>query len=356
MPRRSTQAGDVRVGLIGFGLAGAVFHAPLIAATTGMRLAAVVTSNQERSLEARRSYPGVSVYETPERLWERPGGIDLVVVASPNRTHVPLALAALDAGLPVVLDKPFAPTAQEGRRVIDEAERRGLLLTVFQNRRWDGDFLTLRRLLGRGDLGRVLRCESRFERWRPQPKPGWRQSGAQGDAGGLLYDLGSHLIDQALLLFGPVSRVYAELERLYPGAEVDNDTFLSLTHAGGVRSHLWMSTAAAQAGPRFRVLGTEGAYSKYGLDVQEGALREGKRPGSQGWGEEPEDRWGLLGAGDELRRLRTEPGCYECFYEGVRTAITEGAHPPVEPREALAVLGVIEAALRSAAEGQAVPL
>jgi len=347
-------AGEVRVGLIGFGLAGAVFHAPLIAATPGLRLAAVVTSNPERSQQARQSYPGVRIYETPERLWERPVGIDLVVVASPNRTHVPLALAALGAGLHVVLDKPFAPTALEGRRVIDEAARRGLLLTVFQNRRWDGDFLTLRRLLGRRGLGRVLRFESRFERWRPQPKPGWRQSGAPGEAGGLLFDLGSHLIDQALVLFGPVSRVYAELDRPYPCVEVDNDTFLALTHAGGVRSHLWMSTAAAQAGPRFRVLGAAAAYSKYGLDVQEEALREGARPGSRGWGEEPEERWGLLGAGDDLRRLRTEPGCYECFYEGVRAAVSEGAPPPVLPAEALAVLEVIEAARRSDAEGRAV--
>ena len=356
MTRHSKPAGDLRVGLIGFGLAGAVFHAPLIAATKGLRLAAVVTSDPVRSLEARRSYTGARVFDTPERLWERPGDLDLVVVASPNRTHVPLALAALGAGLAVVVDKPLAPTAREARRVTDEARRRGLLLSVFHNRRWDGDFLTLRRLLDRGDLGRVRRFESRFERWRPRPKPGWRQSGDPSEAGGLLYDLGSHLIDQALVLFGPASRVYAELDSPYPGVSADNDTFVALTHAGGVRSHLWMSAAAAQAGPRFRALGSAAAYVKHGLDVQEEALRGGTRPGSPGWGEEPESGWGLIGAGDDVRRLRTERGCYECFYEGVAAAMREGAPAPVEPEEALAVLEVIEAARRSDAEGQTVPL
>lgn len=347
---------DVKVGLIGFGLAGAVFHAPLVSATQGLRLAAVVTSSPERAREAQSVYPGVRVLKTAEELWERRRDVDLVVIATPNRTHAPLARAALDAGLPLVIDKPLAATAAEGRRLVEEAARRGLLLTVFQNRRWDGDFLTLRRLLGSGALGRVLRFESRFERWRPEAKPGWRQSGAEGDAGGLLYDLGSHLIDQALLLFGPARRVYAELDRPYPGMEVDNDTFVALTHDGGVRSHLWMSSAAAQPGARFRVLGSAAAYTKLGLDVQEEALRRGGRPGETGWGEEPEQLWGRVGAGDELRAVRTEPGCYQCFYQSLVPAIREGAPPPVDPADAVAVLEVIEAALRSHADGQTVTL
>ncbi|HEX8500032.1 MAG TPA: Gfo/Idh/MocA family oxidoreductase [Pyrinomonadaceae bacterium] len=349
-------AGDIRVGLIGFGLAGAVFHAPLVSTTEGLRLAAVVTSNPERAHEARRAYTGVLVLGTPEELWARAGELDLVVVASPNRTHAPLALAALGAGLSVVVDKPLAATASEGRRLRDEAERRGLLLTVFQNRRWDGDFLTVRRLLEGGSLGRVLRFESRFERWRPRAKSGWRQSGAPEDAGGLLYDLGSHLIDQALLLFGPARRVYAELGRPYPEVLADNDTFVALEHAGGVRSHLWMSTAAAQPGPRFRVLGSEAAYTKFGLDVQEEALKRGARPGDAGWGEESEGDWGLTGAGDDLRPQRTEPGCYECFYRGVVSALREGAPPPVDPSESVAVLEIIEAARRSHEERQTVRL
>jgi predicted dehydrogenase len=357
MVNNETPGGEpLRVGLIGFGLAGAVFHAPLISATPGLRLAAVVTSNPERTLEAQRAYTGVRVFTAPERLWERARDLDLVVVATPNRTHAPLARAALEAGLAVVVDKPLAANAAEGRGLIEEAGRRGLLLTVFQNRRWDGDFLTLRRLLGRGGLGRVLRFESRFERWRPRAKGGWRQSGAPEDAGGLLYDLGSHLIDQALILFGPARRVYAELGRPYAGVDVDNDTFVALEHAGGVRSHLWMSTVAAQPGARFRVLGSEAAYTKLGLDVQEEALKQGGRPGAEGWGEEPERRWGVLGAGDDLRPLRTEPGSYQSFYQGVVSALREGAPPPVDPAEAVAVLEVIEAARRSDAEGQTVLL
>ncbi|HEX8282919.1 MAG TPA: Gfo/Idh/MocA family oxidoreductase [Pyrinomonadaceae bacterium] len=357
MSKTLTHAGDeVRVGLIGFGLAGAVFHAPLVSATPGMRLAAVVTSNPERAEQIRRGYAGALVLETAEQLWERARELDLVVVASPNRTHAPLAHAALEAGLAVVVDKPLAATAAEGRGVVEDARRRGLLLTVFQNRRWDGDFLTLRLLLERGALGRVLRFESRFERWRPRAKPGWRQSAAPEDAGGLLYDLGSHLIDQALLLFGPARRVYAELGRPYAEVETDNDTFVALEHAGGVRSHLWMSTVAAQPGPRFRVLGDADAYTKFGLDVQEEALKAGGRPGSPGWGEEPESLWGAVGAGDDLRPLRTEPGRYQRFYERVVAALREGAPPPVDPAESVAVLQVIEAARRSQDEGQTVTL
>jgi scyllo-inositol 2-dehydrogenase (NADP+) len=355
--KHSASKGDqLRVGLIGFGLAGSVFHAPLVAATDGLRLAAVVTSDPERARRVQSSYAGARVFDSAERLFENTGGLDLVVVASPNRTHAPLARAALAAGLHVVVDKPLAPTAAEGKSLVAEARRRGLLLTTFQNRRWDGDFLTLRGLLGRGALGRVLRFESRFERWRPHPKPGWRQSVEAADAGGLLYDLGSHLIDQALVLFGPARRVYAELGRPYAGVEVDNDTFVALTHGGGVRSHLWMSSAAAQGGPRFRVLGSEAAYTKFGLDVQEETLARGARPGEEGWGVEEEGRWGLLGAGEDLRPLRTEAGCYECFYRGVVEAIRGGGPPPVDPADSVAVLEVVEAARRSEEEGRIVSL
>jgi scyllo-inositol 2-dehydrogenase (NADP+) len=186
---------EIRVGLIGYGLAGSVFHAPLIAATPGMRLAMIVTSNPERVEAARAAHPAAAIVDSAERLWERADGLDLVVVASPNRTHVSLARAALAAGLPVVVDKPLAATADEGRALVDEARRLGLMLTVFQNRRWDGDFLTVRRLIAEGALGEVRRFESRFERWRPQPKTGWREQGDPAEAGGTLYDLGSHLVD-----------------------------------------------------------------------------------------------------------------------------------------------------------------
>lgn len=287
-------------------------------------------------------------------LWDQAGDLDLVVVASPNRTHVPLASAALAAGLHVVVDKPLARTSLEGRRLIEEAHRRERMLTVFQNRRWDGDFLTVRRLLGEEALGEPLRFESRFERWRPVPKGGWREEGAPEEAGGLLYDLGSHLIDQALVLFGPASYVYAELDRRRESVEVDDDAFVALTHTSGVRSHLFMSVVTAQLGPRFRVLGSKAAYVKFGLDVQEAALRANPKLDSTGFGEDPRDAWGLLGSGDDARPIPTEVGGYQRFYEGVVNALRGGGSPPVDPADSVAALEVIEAAQISAAERRVV--
>jgi scyllo-inositol 2-dehydrogenase (NADP+) len=347
---------ELRVALLGYGLAGAVFHAPLITSVPGLRLAVVVTSNPERAARATREHPGVVVLDAVERVWKRAGELDLVVVATPNRTHGPLALAALDAGLPVVVDKPMAVDAAEGQALVDRARARGLLLTVFQNRRWDGDLLTVRRLLDQGALGRVWRFESRFERWRPAPKPGWRESGGPEDAGGILNDLGSHLVDQALHLFGPATLVYGELDRRRPGMRVDDDAFVALTHTSGLRSHLWMSSVAAQLGPRLRVLGDRAAYVKHGLDGQEEALRAGRRPDGPGWGEEPPDRWGLLGTEEQARPVPTEPGAYQRFYQGLVAALRHQSPPPVDPADAVAALRVLDAARRSADERAAVPL
>ena len=264
----------IRVALLGYGLAGAVFHAPLIAAVDGLELAAIVTRDDERRSRARRDHPGAALLDSPREVWERAGDLDLVVVAAPNRVHVPLARAAIEARLAVVVDKPLAASAEEGRSLVRDAREQGVMLTVFQNRRWDGDFLTLRGLLQEDALGQVARFESRFERWRPELSAGWRESGEAEDAGGLLYDLGSHLVDQALCLFGPAVHVNAEVDIRRSGAQTDDDTFVALTHESGVRSHLWMSAVAAQPGPRFRVLGSRAAYVKYGLDVQEESIRE----------------------------------------------------------------------------------
>jgi predicted dehydrogenase len=343
------------VAVVGYGLAGEAFHAPLIAATPGLALRAVVTSDAERGARARSRYPGVSVLERADALWSRgpeAAGVDVVVLATPNRTHVPLGLAALEAGYAVVVDKPLAASVEAGERLVRSAAERGLLLTVFQNRRWDGDFLTLRRLLEEGALGEVVRFESRFERWRPTPKPGWRQRGEAGEAGGLLFDLGSHLIDQALVAFGPVREVYAELDRRRPGAEVDDDTFVALTHASGTRSHLWLSAVAAQSGPRMRVLGTRAGWTKHGLDVQEAALRAGRAADGSAWGREDESMWGVLGTDAAGERVPTEPGDYRRFYALLEAALRTGGEPPVDPRDAVAVLRLIEAA-RASARGRA---
>ncbi|MFF5427268.1 MULTISPECIES: Gfo/Idh/MocA family oxidoreductase [unclassified Streptomyces] len=354
----------LRVGLVGYGLAGSVFHAPLIAASADLDLVAVTTGNPERAAAARAAHPGVRVAARPEELWEEGADpLDLIVVASPNKTHVALAEAALKAGLPVVVDKPLAATAAEARGLAALADERGLLLSVFQNRRWDSDFRTLRGLLDAGLLGEVQRFESRFERWRPQPKGGWRESGAPEEIGGLLYDLGSHVVDQALALFGPAVTVYAESDVRRPGAEADDDTFIAVTHANGVRSHLYVSATTAQLGPRFRVLGRTAGFVKYGLDPQEAALREGLRPGPDApdWGAEPEELWGRLGAGESPLTgggdpVESLPGDYPAYYAAVAAALRGTGPNPVTAHEAAAALDVLEAARRSARERVTVTL
>ncbi|NUV70156.1 Gfo/Idh/MocA family oxidoreductase [Streptomyces sp. CAI-121] len=352
----------LRVALVGYGLAGSVFHAPLVSATDGLVLDTVVTSNEERRAEARAAHPKVRFADSPDELWERADELDLVVIASPNKTHVPLATAALKAGLPVVVDKPIAGTAAEARELAALAEERGLLLSVFQNRRWDNDFRTLAALIADGELGEVQRFESRFERWRPQLKGGWRESGDPDEIGGLLYDLGSHVVDQALVLFGPAVQVYAESDVRRPGAAADDDTFIAITHENGVRSHLYVSATTAQLGPRFRVLGSAAGYVKYGLDPQEAALREGLRPvAGEPWGEEVEQMWGRVGSGESPLTgggtpVRTLPGDYPAYYAAVAAAIRGTGDNPVTALQAAAALDVLEAARRSAREGVSVTL
>jgi predicted dehydrogenase len=332
------------VALLGYGLAGAVFHAPFIATTAGLRLAMVVTGNEARRAQALRDHPGVEVVGNADEVWERAAELDLAVIATPNKSHLPLGLAALEAGLAVVVDKPLALNATEGRTLVEAAAERGLMLSAFQNRRWDGDFLTLRKLLDANELGRVHRFESRFERWRPQLGDGWRERTPAAEGGGLLLDLGSHLVDQAVLLFGPVRELYAEVDARREGAVADDDVFLALEHESGVRSHLWASALATEPAPRLRVLGDRAAYVKHGLDVQEEHLRSGGSPTDPDWGEEPPERRGRLVTSKEQREIPTEPGSYGSFYAGVAASLRDGAPPPVDPRDAVTVLELLDEA------------
>jgi scyllo-inositol 2-dehydrogenase (NADP+) len=329
--------------VIGYGLAGRTFHAPLIAATVGLDVAAIVTANPERAGQARDEHPGAAVLGSVDELWER--DVDLVVVASVNASHVPLARAALERGLAVVVDKPLAPAAAEAAEVVDLAAERGLLLTVFQNRRWDSDVLTLGRLIADGSLGDVLRFESRFERWRPQPRPGaWRETTPAARGGGVLLDLGTHLVDQAVWLFGPVASVHGEVDSRREGA-ADDDAFIALRHESGVISHLWASAVAAAPGPRLRVLGSAGAFVLDEVDSQEDALRAGRLPSANGgWGEEPSSRWGRLVRGDDGEPVASERGDWPAFYAGVEASLRSGSPPPVDPRDAVAVLELLERA------------
>ncbi|TWP53286.1 oxidoreductase [Lentzea tibetensis] len=335
----------MRTALVGYGLGGAAFHAPFIASTPGLTLSAVVTSNPARQAEVRERYPSTAVLSSLDEVWS--GSYDLVVVTTPNRFHASHARAALEHGLPAVVDKPFAGSAGEARALASMASQKGLMLAPFHNRRWDGDFRTVRKLVEAKALGDVHRFESRFERWRPEIKATWKESGDPADLGSILFDLGTHLIDQAVALFGRPLSVHAEISTLRAGARADDDAFLSLQHEGGVRSHLWMSALAADLGPRFRVLGTESAYVKHGMDPQEELLKAGATPGGPGWGEEEPAAWGRLGG----EPYRTEPGAYQEFYASVAAGVA-----PVEPQDAVTGLDVIEAAQLSSISGNTVSL
>ncbi|MGZ5354577.1 MAG: Gfo/Idh/MocA family oxidoreductase [Actinomycetota bacterium] len=350
-------AGDpIRVALVGYGLGGEAFHAPLIAAEPGLTLASIVTANEDRVARARARYPDARVLPGVDALWASAGDHDLVVVTTPNRAHVPLALAALDAGLHVVVDKPLAASADDARPAIARAADRGLVCTVFQNRRLDGDFLTVRRLIEGGALGPVTRFESRFERWNPTlARDAWRERGEPEEGGGLLLDLGSHLADQAIRLFGRPTHVYAELGRRRPGAVVDDDAFVALHHESGTISHLWMSSIAGALGPRFRVLGLSGGFEKHGLDPQESQLASGVTPDDEAYGTEPPERWGVLARGEARTPVPTERGAYPAFYAGVVAAIRAGAPPPVSGTDALELLEILDSARASATSGAVVP-
>jgi scyllo-inositol 2-dehydrogenase (NADP+) len=338
---------EYRAALIGFGLAGSLLHGPLIAAAPDISLATVVTGNRDRASRAREEHPGITVEAQAESVWERAGEHDLVVIATPNDSHVELAVQAIDAGLAVVVDKPLALTSKAARELIARAEQAGVPLTVFHNRRWDSDQLTLRRLIAEGALGDVRRYESRFERWRPRVRPtAWRENTAPREGGGVLLDLGTHLIDQALNLFGPASRVYGEVD-MRRGGPADDDVFLALEHAGGVRSHLWASSVAGAPGPRLRVLGSSAAFVIDNLDGQEDALRAGLRPAaSSDWGIEPESRWGRLMRGEASAPVRSENGAWPRFYEQVGLALRGEGPMPVDPRDAVNVLEILERAIR----------
>ena len=346
--------GSIRIGLIGFGLGGSVFHAPLISATPGLELVAVVTRDRERASTVHSRFPQARVVSDVQELWKA-DDLDLIVISTVNSAHVPLGLAALEAGLPVVMDKPLAPSAVDAQRLIDVARTRGLMLTVFHNRRWDSDFLTLRATLDDGAIGTPTRFESRYERWRPSLKAdAWRERPGRDEAGGLLFDLGSHLIDQATQLFGRPTHVYAELDARRAGAAVDDDAFVALVHPGEVRSHLWMSAVARLHGPRFRVLGTAGAFESFGLDGQEDALAAGGDPRDPAWGTEPAERWGTLATDEGERPIESRRGDYPAFYAAVERAVRTGGPPPVDPVDSADGLRVIEAAARSADDGAVV--
>jgi scyllo-inositol 2-dehydrogenase (NADP+) len=347
---------DLRVAIVGYGLAGRFFHAPLIAATDGLEVSSIVTSSAVRARQAALEHPAAQLVPRVEELWGAPRP-ELVVVATGNDSHVPIASTAIEHGVPVVVEKPLAVTADGAEALVEKADASGVMLTVFQNRRWDSDQLTLRRLIKEDALGEVTRYESRFERWRPSLDPTKsREVLAPEQGGGVLLDLGVHLVDQALTLFGPVTEAYAEIDSRR-GAPAEDDVFVALRHVGGTISHLHASAFTPSPGPRLRVQGTTGAFLVPHLDPQEAALRAGARPDTvERWGKPEGWEAGRLIAGERSVPVPPEPGDWPRFYSLLRDALRGGGPPPVDPRDTVETLRVLEAAREAARRHRVVML
>jgi len=329
--------------VVGFGVSGKVFHAPLVAADPGYSLDVIVTADAARAAEAARVYPAARIVPTPEALFSLSNDLDLVILGTPPLTHFDLASEAIARGLHVVVDKPFVSTSAQGEALIAQASDAGVQLTVFQNRRWDADFLTLQKLVGEGLLGEVRSFESRFEWWRPEGFGNWRDTAPLAEGGGILHDLGAHLIDQAIQLFGAVTETYGETANHGPHQDAaDTEAFVSLLHESGVRSRLWMNGMAPQVGPRFHVLGSQAGYTKWGLDTQEPDLAAGKSPLDTSYGVEPQDAWGVLGIDGNTVPFKAEAGGYPRFYAALAAALRGEGPVPVDPAQSLEVLRIIE--------------
>ena len=332
----------IRTAIVGYGLSGRIFHAPFIAADPRFSIEAISTSDPARRAQAAQDHPGAEIVGSPGELLEQ--RFDLVVLGSPAYAHLEQGLAALATGAAVVVDKPFAASVAEAEQLIAAAAAASRPLMMFHDRRWDGDFLTVRKLLGVGALGEVHRFESTFERWSPELRQRWQDTTTASQGAGIVFDLGSHLVDQALQLFGPATLTAAELSILRPGGVSADEAFLSLQHDSGTRSHLTMSRFATRAGPRFRVLGSTAGYAIYGLDGQEEALVSGTSPADAHFGLAPDDAWGTLGiegSDPPPARVPTERGDYAGFYAGVAATLRDGAPPPVNSGDALAALRII---------------
>jgi predicted dehydrogenase len=341
----------LRVGLLGYGYVGKTFHAPLIEATDGLALAAVGSSDAGK-VHADR--PHVEV-QKPDDVLTSPG-VDLVVIATPNDTHYDLARRALLAGKHVVVDKPFTVTLQEAEALAELAETTGRVLSVFHNLRWNADFLTVRALVADGRLGEVMHFESHFDRYRPEVRQRWRELAGPGS--GIWYDLGAHLVDQALQLFGPPAAVYADMAALRAGATAVDYFHVVLRYASGRRAVLHGSNLVPGGSPRFVLHGDRASYVKHGVDPQEGALQRGERPEGADWGRDLHDGTLYRTEGRETiaEAVPTLRGDWRAYYAAVRDAVAGRAPNPVPAADAVLVMRILERAVESAARACERPL
>jgi predicted dehydrogenase len=344
---------EIRVGLIGYGMAARVFHAPVMQAVPNLQLKKVVERHTD---DSRERYPWVEVVRDAGNAIEDEA-IDLIVVATPNASHFELARRALLAGKHVVVEKPFTTNSVEARQLIELARQRNRIISVHQNRRWDGDFQTVRKVLDEKLLGRLVEYESHYNRFRNQPRPGaWREEALPGS--GILFDLGSHLIDQAQVLFGLPRMITADLriQRNFAGT-IDN--FELILHYDDLKATLKAGMLVRELGPRFILHGTEGSFVKYGIDPQEEALKQGLTPIAPKWGEERREQWGTLNTqlnGLHLEaRVETIAGCYQAYYQNIVDAINGRAELAVKPEEAMNTIRIIELAIQSCEERRTIP-
>jgi scyllo-inositol 2-dehydrogenase (NADP+) len=329
----------MRVGIAGYGLAGRVFHAPLLKGC-GYEVASILTSNPERIAQAKNDFPASELFADLDAFLD--SGLDLVVIASSNVAHLPQARAALERHIPTVVDKPMGRTVAEVKEMIELSEKKKTLLTTFFNRRWDSDSLTIKKLLATGELGTPFRFDGRFERFRPERNlASWRENLSPEDGGGLLLDLQSHLISTALDYFGPAQLVSASVRSIRGGA--DDDVTVVLKHESGVDSYLAASAVSGAPGPRVRLLGSKGALVINQLDPQEDALRSGEIPYGGEW-EKPMTSEALIHKGEEVIAVDSVSGNYAAFYTLVKAAIESGSPAPVSLADALRVAEIIEEA------------
>ena len=329
----------IATGLIGFGMGGQVFHGPLLAGDGNFAIKSVSGS---RFAEFAGAYPG-TVSASSEQIIEDKA-IELVVIATPNATHGALARSALLAGKNVVVDKPFCLSSHEAQDLIDLAGERGLMLSVFHNRRWDGDFLTVKQLLSDGTLGTAVSLESNYDRYRITIRDSWKET--QEEGGGLLWDIGAHLVDQAVELFGVPAGWSGDFRRTRPGAQTPDDIEIRLDYSAALRVTLRAAMVRARPGPRFVVHGRQGSYVKFGKDPQESDLSTGRPLSDPRWGMESPAHWGSLllaqANGIDERRLPTLAGAYPSFYRGIAAAIRNGTAPPVDPASVVPVIRILE--------------